>query len=418
MTRHHKDWLTAYMEYTQHLESPDRLHFWTGVFTIAGALRRKVWIDEIFFHWVPNFYLYLVGPPGIVAKSTTVSVGMSLLKKVKGVKFGPASVTWQSLIERLMESRIDFKLPGGEFMPMSALTIAAKELGTFLDPNNREMIDNLVDWWDCRLESWERSTRMHGVETILNPWVSIIAATTPSWVADNFKQSFLGGGFASRGIYVYADTKRRHTAYLSQTIPPGQKHLEKLLVEDLQQIASICGAFQLTPEARKWGTTWYETLQKESADKFENERISGYLARKQTHLHKVALIISASHKDDLWIDVEDLQRAEALLAECEADIPKVFGQMGREIAQQHLGALWSSIQEVGKIYEKDLYGKVFRLMRYGTFEETIHSMMKADLIERWVGTDGRHYLTAKLPSERGQPTNEDTTSPGEDVDGP
>ena len=59
------------MEYTAPLESPDRMHFWTGVSTIAGALRRKVWIDQRYFQWTPNFYIVLAAPAGIIAKSST-----------------------------------------------------------------------------------------------------------------------------------------------------------------------------------------------------------------------------------------------------------------------------------------------------------------------------------------------------------
>lgn len=93
MGRHFDDWLKTYMLYTRDSESPDEFHFWTGVSTIAGALRRRVWIDMRKFLWTPNFYIILVGPPGIVTKSTTTSVGYNLLRHVEGVHFGPDSAT-------------------------------------------------------------------------------------------------------------------------------------------------------------------------------------------------------------------------------------------------------------------------------------------------------------------------------------
>jgi hypothetical protein len=49
--------------------------------TLAGALRRRVWLDQAYFRWHPNFYIVLVAPPGIVSKSTTAGVGMSLAQK-------------------------------------------------------------------------------------------------------------------------------------------------------------------------------------------------------------------------------------------------------------------------------------------------------------------------------------------------
>ena len=66
MTRIHNDWLSAFLDYTQFGEAPKHMYFWAGVSAIAGALRRKVWIDQAYFRWYPNFYICLVAPPGIV----------------------------------------------------------------------------------------------------------------------------------------------------------------------------------------------------------------------------------------------------------------------------------------------------------------------------------------------------------------
>ena len=41
------DWLKSYMAYTSPLEAPDDFHFWTGVSTIAGALRRRFVFREL-----------------------------------------------------------------------------------------------------------------------------------------------------------------------------------------------------------------------------------------------------------------------------------------------------------------------------------------------------------------------------------
>ena len=83
MPRNFPNWLQGYLEYTKASESPTPFHFWTGVSTIAGALRRRVWIDQRYFQWTPNFYIVLVGPAGVAAKSTSLRSGMKLLEKLK-----------------------------------------------------------------------------------------------------------------------------------------------------------------------------------------------------------------------------------------------------------------------------------------------------------------------------------------------
>src|SRR6516164_4535938 len=104
MARKSANWLKSYMQYTRDSESPTTFHFWTGVSTLAGALRRRVWIDMRKFQWTPNFYIILVGPQGVAAKSTSISMGMNLLSKIKGVKFGPESMTWQKLARSLSDA--------------------------------------------------------------------------------------------------------------------------------------------------------------------------------------------------------------------------------------------------------------------------------------------------------------------------
>ena len=49
MTRIHADWLSAYLDYSSHSEAPASMRFWCGVSAVAGALRRKVWIDQAYF---------------------------------------------------------------------------------------------------------------------------------------------------------------------------------------------------------------------------------------------------------------------------------------------------------------------------------------------------------------------------------
>jgi hypothetical protein len=63
MPRIHNDWIKAYQEYASHSEAPPRMHFWTAVSALAGALRRKVWIEQAYFQWYANMYIIFVAPP-------------------------------------------------------------------------------------------------------------------------------------------------------------------------------------------------------------------------------------------------------------------------------------------------------------------------------------------------------------------
>lgn len=112
-----KHWLKAYMNFTRASESPDAFHFWTGVGTIAGALRRRVWLDMRHFQWTPNIYIILVGPPGVANKSTTVRIGSSLLSQVDGIHFGPQSMTWAILNPNYPPAMVQRRRPSGFIEP-------------------------------------------------------------------------------------------------------------------------------------------------------------------------------------------------------------------------------------------------------------------------------------------------------------
>ena len=65
-------WLKTYVAHMRFNEAPSSFHFWVGVGTIAGALRRKVWTDHLTYQYTPNFYIILVAPPGVATKSTAI----------------------------------------------------------------------------------------------------------------------------------------------------------------------------------------------------------------------------------------------------------------------------------------------------------------------------------------------------------
>ena len=333
MSRQLDNWLESYLNYTRHSESPEQFHYWTGVATIAGALRRKVWLEMGYFQWTPNFFIFLIAPPAIVSKSTSANIGAKLLKQVEDVKFGPSSVTWQALLDTLAGSLVTYPMEPGSVLDargldMCAVTIIASELGTFLDPSNREMVDLMNDLWDGKDVPFVRRTRGEGEKSVVNPWINLLACTTPAWIADNVNAQFASGGLASRSVFVYAEVKRHLIAYPFLQLPNDHSVSERELVHDLQHIAGLRGPFTLTPRAVKWGTEWYEKHYYQILTNTDKYR--GHIDRKQTHLHKLAMVLSAAKRDDLKIDEAELMEADHQLSALEPDIPRVFAAMNRE----------------------------------------------------------------------------------------
>jgi len=340
--RNFPDWIKAYLDYSSYSEAPTRMRFWCAVSAVAGALRRRVWLDMAYFQWYPNFFIILVAPPGIVSKSTTAGVAINLLRQVPGVKFGPDVCTWQSLVKSLADNQEAFQINGHDFITASELTIESSELGNLLNPHDREMVDLLITLWDSR-KVFSKTTKMSGSDMVENPWINIIACTTPSWLAGNFPEHMIGGGFTSRCVFIYAEEKEKYVAYPSLQVPKDLEATKTALVQDLEAISLLQGSYRLLPSAVEWGNTWYRYHYEHRPPHLDDERFGGYIARKQTHLHKLAMVLAASQRDELTLTAEDLSTAESMLKDIELDMPKVFARIGRTEAsnavERFLGVL-------------------------------------------------------------------------------
>lgn len=305
------------------------MHFWSGVAAVAGALRRRVWLSMGYYRWCVNHYIIFVAPPGIVSKSTTVAIAMDILRKVPGVVFGPDIVTWPALVTAFAAATESFDV-GGDYHTQCALTLESSEFGNLVNPTDREMIDLLVTLWDSKQGGFSKITKNSGNDKVENPWINMIACTTPSWIAGNFPEYVIGGGFTSRCLFVYTDQKAKLVAYPIYHIPPGMVETQGKLAADLEHIATnLVGPYTLSKDSREWGEEWYKFHYDNPPKHLQDERFGGYLARKQTHLHKLAMILAASCRDELIIKPEDLITANEMITDLELDMPKVFARIGR-----------------------------------------------------------------------------------------
>ncbi len=380
MTRRCQDWLKAYLDYSSHTEAPAHMRFWSGVSAIAGALRRKVWIDQSYFKWYPNFYIVLVAPPGVVSKSTTAGVAMNLLKQVPGIKFGPDIVTWPALVSSFALAAEAFEWKG-EWHTMCAMTLESSEFGNLLNPQDREMVDLYVTLWDGKQGSMRKETKTSGNDEVINPWINMIACTTPAWIAGSFPEYMIGGGFTSRCIFIYADKKARQVAYPIREVPPDLRQQEAALVHDLEQIAMLCGEYKLTEEAYTWGTEWYTRHNASPNPALNDDKFGGYLARKQTHIHKLAMILAAGTSDTMFITPEHLAIADTMVSDLEADMQQVFSKIGRTDDSVNTERLLHFIRTSGKVQWDVAFRHVHRYFpSVRVFEDVLSGLIRSGLV--------------------------------------
>lgn len=333
-SRLHPCWISTYAAtFAGRTEAPAPFHWWTAVSMIAGALTRRVWIDEITFKYYPNFYIVFVAAPGMLTKSTAIGIGLNILRELDHVYMAPDNTNYPTFVRELaLHATEMMETPAAEaedttWINQCAVTAGISELGTFLKIEDEDMLNGLTDFWDCR-PVHTKETKFNGTDVVEHPYVNLIAGTTPDWVQKKLK-GVAGWGLSSRIIFIHATTKAARVARPSQHWGVGEyEKLTQSLVGDLRHIATLAGPMIFSAESNDIAHSWYDALSDHieahnSADD-PDPWVGYFLARKQAHVHKLAMILSCSRRDNLVIEADDMREAIAAVDAVELEIPKIF----------------------------------------------------------------------------------------------
>jgi hypothetical protein len=313
-----KNWIDDFVDWCKpRSEAPVSFILWTGLFTLAAGVRRQVKVPKKYFgSWEcsPNLYVIFVAPPGRARKSTTTDYAEDILDGVPSINKAPTIVTQASLLNRLVESSD------------SSVYILSREFGSFIKKSGMEMFEFLTDIFDGR-KTIESSTISRGIEFAERPCVNLLAATTPRWISENMPESVIGGGFASRVIFVFEERVRRRQLYYEGLNHEWHEQKQQDLIADLKHIVQKChGDFEIDDAAKTFMEEWYN---KNAENQHENYRLHGYFERKPAHIHKIAMLLHLAYSDDLVITLPDFKKAIELLEVLEIKLPKAFQSIGK-----------------------------------------------------------------------------------------
>lgn len=389
------DWISAWLEYTRNSESPRSYHTWGAISTLAGVLQRKCYMRWGHTTIFPNQYIVLIGPSGKVRKSDALQISQRMLEQTT-VTLIAESITREALIRRMKNAVSNFQ-EGRRFRFQSALTIVNEELAVFLGERNVQFLANLTNWYDSR-DKWTYETKHGGIDEVLGVCLNLFGAMAEDWIPSTIPPGAIGGGFTSRIIFVVEDKK-------ASIIPdPNRIHpenlLEEAMVADLQRIHQITGEFKFSDPALKRYVAWYQDEEfktQSGRPPIKDPRFSGYVARRATHVKKIAIAMSVSHSDRRVIEEEDLKRAIALMEETEKAMPAVFGRVGLATYVEQMKLVSDYIKshkrcyksEVMRVFYQDVDAKALEAI-----ESTLSAMKlvrldrdteKADTLYHWLG---------------------------------
>lgn len=319
--KNYEDWLSAYFTYAKDGFCPDRFHFWTGVSVVAGALERKVWINQKGRHTFPNLYCFLIAHPG-EGKSTASDIGvfdfLRALKTPEGkdsISVLPAQMS-DAYFAQKMAHRSKFYVGAQELIQCSHYFYISEASNSLKElSGGGELTAALTDFYDCP-RKWVKGTVGKGEVIAENLCCNALVGCTFSYLKEMFPDERIMGGFASRILYVAAkETKTRYAKWE----PDGRNPLTRdKLLDDLQMINNLKGQFTVTPE---YGATFEDWFPKHDAARrsMKSEREQAFMARKHTNILKLSMVCAAS-EHTLRLEKKHWERALEIYAEVESGL--------------------------------------------------------------------------------------------------
>lgn len=391
--------IDEYMIYSGVSEAPSVYHKWCGISTVASCVRRQVWIDMGYFKIFTNMYIILVSPPAKSRKGNAINISVDLLMnsriRDKGVSTSADATTREALILSLKEAVHKTTTPEGETNFHSSITIISKELGVFLGNQNTDMLIFLTDIYDAA-DFWKYRTIKRGMDSIENSWLSMLAATTPSWLVSSSAVTAIGEGFTSRVIFIVANDKRKKEAF--PELSPREILAKENVIHDLEIVTDINGKLEFTPQARDFYSDWYKGSNINILD--DDPRFAGYLERKPTHVLKIASVFSIAESSDMQIQEYHIKRAIEELKCVEFDMKDAFGGAGKSPDTEEIHYLIDIIKQNKKIYRKDLLRLVMRDISVNKISFLLQHLLDSGEIFRGIDDGGLVYYEY-IGSEKG-----------------
>jgi len=318
--------ITDFVLATRGIEAPTIFSMWTAISILSSAIKREGYLKWFPRSLLPNFYVILVGPPRIVAKSTVISYGEGILDSfwevipseklsvLKRPNILRSRATPEALAQALQPSE-EHVIEGSTVTTVkrySQLSIIISELSTFLGKQkyNIGMVERLTNYYDCRPAD-DDLTVTKGLLRTENLYITLLAGTTEAALEASIPDTAFGDGFMSRVILVYKNTPTR--IYSEPREVMGAPDMEELRKRLGWVTWNGMGEFVLEPAAKREYNKWYREF-KHTLNENKEGKFFKMMTRFDIHLLKLALLIRANrYEEGRVITLQDYREAKRIL---------------------------------------------------------------------------------------------------------
>ena len=336
------DFINTFIETTEGIPSPKIFRLWAAIATISGALERRIWSPSYATRPTrSNLFITLAGAPGC-GKTEAINLCRDLLLSVKDLQMAPDNPTPATFFDALEEAKRE-KVINNDIIFYSAMSVCARELGVLLPKYDSGFLSALSDIYDC-LDTYTAPRRTTKSVSIDRPTVSIVAGVTPAYLGEILPEAAWGQGFCSRMLFIYGFKEQKPDV---DVLKPRAIINTVWLQRRLAKIFELWGEVTWSEEAHDGLHDW---LREGLTPVPTHSRLDDYRERRLIHVIKLTMISAVSAGRDLFIELEDFERARGWLLDAEKVMPDVFRAMRQKSDEQliselhyHLYTLWSKI---------------------------------------------------------------------------
>jgi hypothetical protein len=355
-----------YLRFMSRQETATAYDFWCGLWCLAGACGRDVYVARPRAPVYLNMYTVLVGDSGVPRKTTSVTTAGGLLRDVyRGhdvIGYLDAKMTAEKLDEMLHDRTLEHA--------SAQLAIAIPELAVFMGTEHyiANMPTLLTDLYDCPSHRHGGGTISRGEAVQRNVWLSFLSASTPVWLLKAVNPNVIEGGFTSRCIFVVANQPKQHIPWPDAADTDYERDA---LTQDLRAIrfhAPNAEPITLTDNALVTFRAWY-TKRSRALDPYKQS----FEAREDAHVLRIAALLCIN--DGSWeVEPRHLAHAIKLVASVKNDSAMIFE--GAEIRTKYtsgLDAIRSALISTGM--DPVARGILHRKVRHHLHQDEINMLL-------------------------------------------
>lgn len=373
--RQSETFIGAYLRSNEDTETPELYDFWCAVWVIGNIIGRSTYVNRPRAPVYLNWYIILVAESGVTRKSTAVRSATELVRVHKP--------DYADIIEgKTTPEKLEITLGLQTLSQHTAHgIISISELVTFMgrERYSMGMPGLLTDLYDCPTVRKAAGSITGGAIEMRDVFVTLLTASTPSWLQTSINPNVIAGGFTSRCIFVVSDNPKRRVAW--PTIHDGAGDEISAHIERIRERINGYPTIELSDSALQDFTKWYN-----KRGLHEDTYRASFESREDAHVLKLAACLCIN-EGSFRIESHHIKAATEVIDHAKLSGYELFGIHKQETDRlergiDHLRAILVSSGMAG-ISMADLSVRMARHLRGHELRTALNAMHELALVQRF-----------------------------------